>query len=54
MRESVEIDMHDNKKLSTQKYRELLYAMIEEREEEKREAEKRKEERRREAEGKRR
>jgi serine/threonine protein kinase len=54
VRAAVEIDTHDNKKLSTQKYRELLYAMIEEREEEKREAEKRQEERKREAERKRR
>ena len=54
VRAAVEIETHDNKKLSTQKYRELLYAMIEEREEEKREAEKRQEERKREAERKRR
>ena len=54
VRAAVEIETHDNKKLSTQKYRELLYANIEEREEEKREAEKRLEERKREAERKRR
>ena len=45
VREAVEIDTHDNKKLSTLKYRELLYDMIAAREEERRDAEQRREER---------